>query len=188
MININNLENQALRADRRAYAMADDDFAKRYPGLVSARKKTMQDALESLTGPLDPTVQNTFAKSALAKSFGSYGAAGGTGSAAAGGSAASVALDVIGKQDSDRSWVNRLSDENAPRTYGLSPQNGVDIMIANNQAMNTQRWNEYLAKMGEHNAKKAQQEQTIAALGSMGGGGGGGKGGKGGAGGGMMGM
>lgn len=167
-IDINSVGNQALQADIMGYNLADADLAKRFPGLVSGRQQQTQDAYNQLTGPLDPTVQNSFVNQGLAQSFGAFGggnnsAGVGTGTAAGNAVATSLANNVQKKQDYDRQYFEQLLGYNPQRQFGLTGEDVTNMAMANTQGQNAYNQQKYAAQYGNYNAKNAAAGQKSSA-------------------------
>lgn len=172
-IDINSVGNQALQADITGYNLSDANMAQRFPGLVSGRNQQISNAYNQLTGPLDPTVQNSFVNQGMAQSFGAFGGGnnmagiGTSGTAAGNAVATSLANNVQKKQDYDRQYFEQLLGYNPQRQFGLSGEDVVNMAMANTQGQNAYNQQSYAAKYNNYNAKNAAKGQSsAAALGS----------------------
>lgn len=157
-IDVTGTQNLALNTDIEGYNLADADLASRFPGLVSGNKTSVQDAYKQLTGPLDPTVQNSFANSALESSLAATGGGnglatpGGAGSASRNAIAASIGNSVQSKQDVDRANLDSVLAANPQRSFGLSGSDVTNLSIANTQNQNEYNQSLYQSQVAQKNA------------------------------------
>lgn len=173
--NIGQLIQDAFSYDTSSYNASDADFASRFPGLVQSRDISLDDAYKQLTGPLDPTVQNQFAKQGLAQSLAVTGSgnrnAGVQGGALSGNTAAtSIANNVLAKQDYDRSNFQSLLAQNPERAYGLSGSDVLGLYEYNTGIANSNQQTNFLNQVNSANADAQYQQQiaqSIAALGGI---------------------
>ncbi len=165
--NIGQVSNLATQFDTLGYNLSDQDFVSRFPGLVSQRNSTITDAFKQLTGPLDPTVQNSFANSSTANTLESFG--GGTGSIGTKGSAARNAIgagivnQTNAKQDYDRQFFEQLIGQNPERTFGLGGGDQVNLLISNILGANQNRYAGYASNVSTSNASSAATTQDAFA-------------------------
>jgi hypothetical protein len=168
-IDINKTQDQATQADITGYNLSDADLASRFPGLVSGRQQQVTDAYNQLTGPLDPTVQNSFVNQGLAQSLGAFGGGqsgakiGTTGTASGNAVATSLANNVQQKQDYDRSNFENVLANNPQRTFGLSGADVTQETIANIIGKNNYLQARYGGQVGTANAQSAAANQQKAA-------------------------
>lgn len=164
-INIGTTEQQALGADQTAYNLSDSDFASRFPGLVSGRDTQLTNDYNQLTGPLDPSVQNSFTSQGLAQSLGAFGGGnnaaqvGNSGTAAGNTVASSVANSTINKQNYDRTQFESDLANNPQRQFGLNGEDIVSMMMANTSGQNAANGAYYASNVGNANANAAQSAQ-----------------------------
>lgn len=168
---------QALEYDTQGFSWSDQDFLSRFPGLVATRNNEIDQAYQSLTGPLDPTLQNEF----VTQGIGSGLAATGSGDPLSGlgqtkgsfgqnVSTANFTKSVLGQQDTDRSNLLQLIANNPQRAFGISGANVANLAIANTGGLNASNQQQYQSTLagiygeGQQNVATGQQ---IAALGSL---------------------
>jgi hypothetical protein len=63
----------ALQYDEQGFLWSDQDFLARFPGLVATRNDEIDKAYNELTGPLDPTLQNSFTTNAIGAGLNTVG-------------------------------------------------------------------------------------------------------------------
>ena len=146
-IKLNQMENEMVAGDQAAYQAADDYMAKYYPALTGARDKMISQAYDAITGPLDPTLENTFVnrgnmQSAAALGGGDQSFGLGKGSLACNAAAASVAQDTQANQDYNLSAFENLTGIYAPRGFGMTPEDAANIFTFNNTQIRTGQCNE----------------------------------------------
>jgi hypothetical protein len=130
-------EEAGIKADQFGYNYSDQDFLKRFPGLVAAREADMKKAYDELTGPLDPEVSANFTEQGLAQTFGAFGAGQeapmltGEGTIGRNTTAASVANQTQGYQDAARQYMEQLQAENPQRAFGLTGGDLLNLSILN---------------------------------------------------------
>lgn len=157
-VDIPSTQQLALQTDIQGYNLADADLAKRFPGLVSENNAQINQAYKQLTGPLDPTVQNSFATQSIENSLNTTGGGnsmasiGPSGSASQNQVAAGISNDVLQKQDSDRSYLDSLIAGNPQRSAGLSGGDVTNLAINN-----TQLQNDYNQAKFQYQTQKAAQ-------------------------------
>jgi len=140
-----------VAADQAAYTASDQYMSRYYPALTQARDDMIGQAYKAATGPLDPSVQNTFMNNANMQSasafgggdptygFGGAGAGsswGGKGSLARNAAAANVAQNTQAYQDYNRSLFQTLNSMYAPRTFGMTPEDAANVFTFNNTQYN----------------------------------------------------
>lgn len=152
-IDLNQLDQGAKDTATLGYQLSDADRAARFPGLVSGNKDAIDSAYKNLTGPLDPTVQNSFATKGLIGALGATGGGnaaagiGGAGSATSNEIARSVGTDVLSKEDYDRSVVDQLVADNPERTFGITGSQAVNLKGYDNQQQNDYNWQKYTNRL-----------------------------------------
>ena len=176
-IDINATIAQALNYDTEGFNFSDQDFASRFPGLVSARNQQVQDAYSQLTGPLDPTVENQFATNALGAGIGTVGggdplsALGMTqGSFGSNVATATLGNELLDKQSKDRSYFETLIGNNPQRAFGISGSDVANLGIANTgglNASNQQQYSSTLAGIYGQGQQGVATGQQIAAIGNL---------------------
>jgi len=146
------------------YNLSDADFAARFPGLVAMRDSEISDAVNQVTGPLDPTVENQFASTgeagALSAFGGSTGSIGEAGSAARGAIASSIANQTQNKQDYDWNTLMGLINDNPERQFGLTGGDLLNLAIGNTVGKNQANFAGYAAGVQGANAQNAAQTQA----------------------------
>lgn len=153
-IKMGQLEKEMTAADQAAYGAADAYNTKYYPDLTKARDNMIGGAYKALTGPLDPGLQNTFMNVGNMGSLAAFGGGnpdagmmfggGGAGSSwgknmksmARNAAEASVATNVQGYQDYNRSLFQNLNTMFAPRAFGMTPEDSANIFTFNNTQYN----------------------------------------------------
>lgn len=135
----------AVQFDKEYYAKSDDDFRQRHPLMVGAERAFEKQAAKDQTGDTElmPAVQSEFMRAGLGKSLDAFGGVGGTlapGSAGEAAVARNLGLDIAGFQDRNRTnRTNSLltAEQLFPRrAFGMSGQDLVSALIANNQTTN----------------------------------------------------
>jgi|SRR5215469_4097427 len=160
-IDIGQLGSEMTAADQAAYAQGDQYMQQYYPDLWNAQQNMIKQDYQNLTGPLDPTLQNTFmthgnmaTSAALGGGDQSFGVAskqaGGGGTFGGGGggsdwggsslarnaSAATVATDTQNYQDYNRAKFMQDNATWAPRVFGMTPEDYANFDIFNNTQIN----------------------------------------------------
>jgi len=177
-IKIPQMEKQMVAADQAAYAQGDQYMQQFYPSLWNAQQGMIGQAYQNLTGPLDPSLQNTFMTNANVQSAnalgggnstfgfggGSFGGAGagsswgGEGSLARNAAAANVAQNVQGYETYNQGFMNQLNTLFAPRTFGGTPED-----LANMFTFNNTQYNNYLNEKFAGQTQAYYQNQGLAA-------------------------
>jgi hypothetical protein len=162
-VNASKLEGQMVAADQAAYGQADLYNSIYYPQLTQARDQMISQAYQGLTGPLNPSLENTFVntgnmQSANALGSGDQGFGLSTGSLARNSAAASVASNEQQNQDYNRSVFENLNATFAPRAYGMTPEDAANIFTFNNTQMNN-----YLEQQFAGQTQAYYQNQGLAA-------------------------
>jgi hypothetical protein len=172
------LQDQMVAADQAAYQQSDDYMKSFYPALTQARDQMIGQSYQNLTGPLKPTLENTFVNSANMGSInalgtGDQGFGMSTGSLARNAAAANVASNVQGYQDYNRSMFEQLNSLYAPRAFGMTPEDAANVFTFNNTQYNNYlqqlfaaQTQSYYANQGVQNA---QAGATAGLVGSIGG-------------------
>jgi hypothetical protein len=177
-LKLGQLENQMVNADQAAYSQADDYMKQYYPALTTARDSAIGQAYNAVTGPLNPSLQNTFVNTA---NMGSINALGGgdqgfgmsTGSLARNAAAANVATNTQNYQDYNRGLFEQLNSLYAPRSFGMTPEDAANVFTFNNT-----QYNNYLEQLfgaqtqsyyANQGAAASSQAAGLGALGSLGG-------------------
>lgn len=142
------------------YSLADSDFLSRFPGLVGGRNTNVNTAYNELTGPLDPTLQNSFTKEGLSKALTTYGSADTSSVDAKGGAggnltAATVANRTQDYKDYARGNFESALAENLPRSFGLSGPAIADAGIWNTQTLNNINQSNFANRVSVNNAQNA---------------------------------
>lgn len=157
-LKLGQLERRMISADQAAYGAADDYMSKYYPALTQGRDAAIEQAYNALTGPLNPSLQNTFVNAANMRSIGALGGGdqnfgfapggGGFGGGGAGSdwgkigslarnaAAAGVATQEQGYQDYNRSLFQQLNTMYAPRSFGMTPEDAANVFTFNNTQYN----------------------------------------------------
>jgi hypothetical protein len=175
-VNLNQLEQNAVAADQAAYTAEDQYLAQNFPALSQARDSMINQAYQAVTGPLDPTLQNTFMNQATSGSINAFGAGdqsfgAGQGSLARNAAAASVATNVQNYQDYNRAFFENLNTMFAPRSFGLTPTDAANVFTFNNTQMNNYLQQVNAAKTAAYyqniGAANQQAGQNMALLGTL---------------------
>jgi hypothetical protein len=157
-VDLNATENAATQADITGYSLSDADFASRFPGLVQTRDTALNQAYNELTGPLDPTVQNTFQSRELGNSLSAFGGGSekanvtGKGSIGKNSMAAGFGRDVMSYQDYARNNLENAINANPERAIGLSGSGATNLAIANTTNLNQANQLAYAASIAQQNA------------------------------------
>jgi len=157
------MEQEMTAADQAAYGAADAYMNKYYPALTQGRDRMIQQAYEAATGPLNPTLENTFVNTANMQSANALGGGNqsfglGKGSLARNAAAASVASNEQGYQDYNRSLFEGLNSLYAPRSFGMTPEDAANVFTFNNTQMNN-----YLQQQYQLDVNAYYQNQGLAA-------------------------
>jgi hypothetical protein len=127
-IDIGALNSAEQQYGQLGYDLSNQDLATRLPGLVTGNQQLISDTNKQLEGPLDPAVQNNFARNALESNAATFGGGGGTAAGGAGSSwnnaaSASIANSTQGVQDYNRANLDTLLNApgNQPLFDTLSP-------------------------------------------------------------------
>ena len=169
-VNILGTELAAINADTYGYKLSDEDFAKRFPGLVATRDADIKKAYQQLTGPLDPALERDFTSRGLGQAMSAFG--GGSenpdvtsmGSAGRNTVAASVANQTQGYQDTARNYIEQLTAQNPQRAFGLTGGDLVNMAILNqgNLANANQQAAGFSSALGAANAQASAQTRNTA--------------------------
>jgi hypothetical protein len=162
-INPQQMESEMVAADQAGYAQTDLYNSIYYPQLTQARDQMIGQAYQALTGPLNPSLENTFVntgnmQSANALGTGDQGFGLSKGSLARNAAAATVASNEQGYQDYNRSVFENLNATFAPRAYGMTPEDAANIFTFNNTQMNN-----YLEQKFAGQTQAYYQNQGLAA-------------------------
>lgn len=182
-LDLGGLENNMISADQAAYNAQDQYMQKYYPALAQGRNNEINQAFQALTGPLNPSLQNTFMNQANmgvtqalgggnqdfglgGGSFGGAGAGssdnqswGGEGSLARNAAAASVAQEEQGYQDYNRNMFEQLTSMYAPRSFGMTPEDAANVFTFNTQQYNNYLEQQYALQTQTYYANQAQAAQ-----------------------------
>lgn len=165
-VNLQDAQRRAIEADTLGYQLSDQDFARRFPGLVSGRQTQLNDAYRSLTGPLDPALQNQFATTGIERALSvtgqgsSLAGLGTPGSASRNILATSVATDTMKEQDKSRDYFQSLMESTPQRNFGIDPTN---LAIGNVVGQNALQQAQYTGQVQAGNAQQAASDQNTAA-------------------------
>lgn len=134
-----------------------------YPNLTAARDQMIQQGYGALTGPLNPSLENTFVNTANMGSINALGSGDqgfglSTGSLARNAAAANVATNEQGYQDYNRSLFEQFNATYAPRTFGLTPEDAANVFTFNNTQLNN-----YLQQKFGAQTQAYYQNQGLAA-------------------------
>lgn len=167
-ISIDQTAAQATQADQDAFARSDADFASRFPGLVAGQNAQLDQDYKNLTGPLDPTLQNSFVTQGLAKSLNAFGGNSGTnatteGSIGKNAISGDVANSVLANQDYNRNVFNQDVSQNPLRAIGPSGSDAVSWLIKNTGDQNQINQTNYAGSVNTANAQNAADASNTQA-------------------------
>jgi hypothetical protein len=159
-LKLGQLEQNMVAADEAAYTAGDQYVSQYYPALAQARDNMIGQAYQAVTGPLDPTLQNSFVNAANMGSVNALGSGDqgfglSTGSLARNAAAANVATNTQQYQDYNRNFFESLNNMYAPRSFGMTPQDAANVYT-----FNTTQYNNYLEQLQA--AKTQAYYQNIA--------------------------
>ena len=167
------VDEQGVKFDEQGFDLASKVFADKFPGLVAASNRLMSENYADITGPLDPALQNAYARAGLVKGASAFGGAfstaGTEGSANRNTLAATIGQNVLAHQDSVRATQEELLAENPEQAVGLSGADFGKILIANSIGENQAKLNAYLAAVGQYNEANRVASANESALISLGG-------------------
>lgn len=181
-INLGNMQNEMVGADQAAWNAADAYNNQYYPNLTQARDKMIGQSYDALTGPLDPSLQNTFVNSANMGSIGAFGGGnpdfgfggGGAGSSWGGSSmaknaaSASVATNEQGYQDYNRANFENLNAQFAPRSFGMTPEDASNVGTFNTTQLNNYLQQKFAAQTQSYYSQVgASAQQGASTLGMI---------------------
>jgi hypothetical protein len=169
LADIQQVGNQAANTDITGLNLSDQNLQNQFPGMVAARNDQISNAAQQLTGPLDPTVENTFVNQGMQGAYNAFGSgdpyATITPGAATGNAVAtSVANNVQNKQDYDRAYFESILQPN--RQIGISGSDVGNLTAANVAAINNYRQTKYGGMYGNYNANQASSQQASLAAAS----------------------
>lgn len=158
-IDIPATEQAAINADTLGLDTSMQDYATRLPGMVQSRDSQLKSDLDALTGPLNPTVQNTFMTGELGNAMSAFGGGSskpnvtGKGSIGRNTIGAGYANDVNSYQDNARQNVlNDLAMFPEPG-IGLSGSDAANLAISNTTNLNQANQLALAAKVAQQNAQ-----------------------------------
>jgi hypothetical protein len=163
------MEREMVAADQAAYAQADKYNDTFYPDLTHARDQMIGQAYGALTGPLNPSLENTFVNTGNMQSVNALGSGDqgfglAKGSLARNASEASVASNEQGYQDYNRSLFQNLNSIYAPRTFGMNPEDAANIFTFNNTQYNNYLEQKFAADTQAYYQGQAQSAQQGAGV------------------------
>jgi hypothetical protein len=173
-LDVNQLQQNMVAADQAAYSQADQYMNQYYPYLAQARNQMIGQGYDNLTGPLNPTLENTFTnaanmQSANALGQGDQGFGLSKGSLARNAAAASVASNVQNYQDYNRALFEQLNTMYAPRSFGMTPTDAANVFTFNNTQYNNYLEQQYaLATQSYYGGQAQAAGQQAAGLGLIG--------------------
>ncbi len=172
-LNIAQISEGATQGDIAASDYNYNELANRLPGMVSAQNADIDSAYKQLTGPLDPTLQNTFLNQGVG---GALGAVGGgdpmsalalqKGSFAKGAASASVANQTTNYQTQTQQYLESLLAANPQQWYGLSGADIASLNLYNTGAANQASLGAYQSAISAANLQFQQQQAQLNAVGS----------------------
>lgn len=185
-LNVNDVENQSVAMDQKAYALSDANFKANHGNIVQAENNFENQTLKQTQGgTLTPALQSEYMRAGLGGALGSFGDVGTQitpGSAASSDVARNLGQDIMGFQQQQTGLETSMlgtSEALAPRrTFGLSGQNVANMLTNQNAAENSQAQQQYVTASNANAAESAAMMQAGGSI--MGGAMGGAMGGKGG--------
>lgn len=151
----------AEQADTNSWRLMDEDYVKRFPGLVAARDADINTAYKNLTDPVSPATQNQMATRSIENSLFTTGGndpmatIGGKGSASGNSFGLNLANEFQSNQDYNRNaWMDIVS-QNQPRAIGGSGSDYANLSIFNTQGQAGASQANYAAGVSNANARSA---------------------------------
>lgn len=162
-LNVNKLEKLAIQADELGYNLSDEDFARRFPELVAARDYGIESSRLNLAGERDPFIYGALKDSGLGDiDFG-------TGEHNI---ERNMGVKIGSKEQRDRTYFQRLLQDNPQRAFGLNSKDIARIALANTNGINMNAMGQSQGNFDQWLANKqgetASQNALISAIGSLG--------------------
>jgi hypothetical protein len=176
-VDIASAAQNAFNYDVQSYDWKNQDFINRFPGLVATRTQQLDDAYNQLTGPTDPTVLADFTNTGLGQGLNSVGGGDSLsglgmtqGSFGQNVASASVANQLLNKQDADRQNFNTLLGNNPQTPFGPGGADIASLMALNTGTLNStnqQAYSSQLAGIYGQGQIGVAQGQQISAIGAL---------------------
>lgn len=169
-LDIEKIADAALKQDIRRY---QSYRYPQFPGLTAVRQAEIDDAYKQLTGPLDPSFQQTFMRGAASTAQQVTG--GGdpmsgmglrAGSFGGGAMSANVTRQAMAKQDYDRTRLEGLIQANPLPGLGLSQRDILGLYVYNTGAQNASAMQGYAADVAAANQAYSNQVATWSTIGN----------------------
>jgi hypothetical protein len=154
-VNIPQAESQATAADIHGYNLSDQDYAKRFPDLVSGRQYNVNNAVSNLQGQTDPHIASAIQGAGLGTpNLGSNEFQ----------QARSLGQPILAKEKRDRNYFQSVLSDNPQRAFGLSGGDVASLAQANIGAQNQFNQNIYGTRIQGYNQNILQNAQLNSAL------------------------
>lgn len=162
-LNINKLEQTGIQADELGYNLSDADFAKRFPELVKARDYNIDSSKTNMAGGRDPFIYDALNKAGLGDiDFG-------TGEHTI---ERNMGVKINSKENRDRTYFQRLLQDNPQRAFGLNSKDVARVALANTGGINMNALGQAQGRLEQalsnSQTDAASQAALVSALGSIG--------------------
>lgn len=162
-LNINRLEQAGIQADELGYNESDADFARRFPELVKARDYNINSSQTNMAGGRDPFIYDALSKAGLGDiDFG-------TGEHTI---ERNMGVKINSKENRDRTYFQRLLQDNPQRAFGLNSKDVARVALANTSGINMnalgQAQGNLEQALSNSQSDAANQAALFSAIGSIG--------------------
>lgn len=140
----------ALEADKLGYKTSDQDFANRFPQLVSGRAFNIADSAAQLSGGTSRQLTDSMAKAGVSANLGTDEFQ----------KAQNLGKPILGIEQRDRNYFSRLMAENPQRQAGLTGADVTKLAAQNTGGQNAYNSQIFGNQIAKYNASIAQGMQN----------------------------